>query len=259
MKPDSRRLFPGNLEMRMHACTNGSSDIKDFDQMSAYLADIWLNHLGNDTAAPTSGSDDPKYMEKSEDKNRVKKSMMDNWLIKHSENNLSKSDPDPEPSKPAKTNKGKSRKSKNKKRSRSENKGLGVDYDEKYEFDKIKVCSIHLKFIIVLFLQIPSDLVETFEEKTIATTQNRKETLGLLCGPLDDTSITHLVIPKQIQTASSCEPEDMGPVTKYLDDENKRVYGWIHTHPFPHERMFQHLLPIILLCDICSLHELVRC
>lgn len=82
-------------------------------------------------------------------------------------------------------------------------------------------------------LELPTTLADVFLRLAEPATRASKETCGLLLGRGDAHTlrVTHLVLPPQHGTDSSCVAEGEEQVLAFQLAEDLYTLGWIHTHP----------------------------
>ena len=82
-------------------------------------------------------------------------------------------------------------------------------------------------------LLIPSTLIARFESLAEPNTISDVETCGFLTGKIYENlcKITHLIIPKQSGTATSCATTHEEEMLDYMERNELITLGSIHTHP----------------------------
>ena len=80
---------------------------------------------------------------------------------------------------------------------------------------------------------VPQKLIEKFLATAQRNTTNNIETCAILAGKLgkNELRITHVIVPKQIGSADSCQTENEEEVFLIQDNYDLISIGWIHTHP----------------------------
>lgn len=89
------------------------------------------------------------------------------------------------------------------------------------------------KFIKFREIIIPDTLVTQFAQIANKNTSSGIETCGIISGKFKENQIivTHLVIPKQVGTTTSCTSINEEDIYTFHTEFNLVIIGWIHTHP----------------------------